>query len=151
MCLLHSSSSFNTTLYCEFFWLMQYLECTYFIAVLLIFKDHSLCKGTQQNAIIQFNIICNADPNNMNNDISTYYITTKHVSTLQTNACSYIWVTQQTVKISNITLSQLMAFTFQKRVAGRPSPRACCPGPRDGLKLHSNPEMFQPFPKPLAI
>ncbi len=30
------------------------------------------------------------------------YITTKRVMTLQTNACSCIWITQQTVKISNI-------------------------------------------------
>ncbi len=29
--------------------------------------------------------------------IDIYYITTKRVSTLQTNACSYSWVTQQTV------------------------------------------------------
>ncbi len=30
--------------------------------------------------------------------MANHYITTKRVSTLQTNACSYIWVTQQTVK-----------------------------------------------------
>ena len=33
------------------------------------------------------------------------YVTTKHDSTLQTNAYFYIWVTQQTVKISNISKS----------------------------------------------
>ena len=32
-----------------------------------------------------------------------YYITTMRVLTLQTNACSYIWVTLQTVNISNIS------------------------------------------------
>ncbi len=33
-----------------------------------------------------------------------YYITTKHDSTLQTNACSYFRVMQQTIKISNISI-----------------------------------------------
>ncbi len=34
------------------------------------------------------------------NDIGFYYITTKRDSTLQTNVCSYIWVTQQSTQPS---------------------------------------------------
>ena len=62
------------------------------------------------------------------NCLAWHYMTLRHDGTLQTHACSYIWETQQTVKISN-------PWSRSKKCLlspSRPSPLATGPSPRAG-------------------